>query len=387
MTRVNVDDVAFMDRRFKLLGGRLAITWQEALGRCLPVWALAYAKRTAILPAGDIDALAERPGFAAALADVDLAAEDEGGLYLRGVADRIDFLLIQDAKRAKARQAKLDAHGVPSPRRPSRGTRAKPEDIPAGPSRGTLPEEGPYSPDLDLDPAPDLDQEELSPACAIPAPEPVPPPAPEPILPASQERADRRRALIASAWQLGGEAFRRIQAKGIDSTVPSMWRGLPSADNTAMVNLRAIADSLLIGERPNYDEASATIARRIAVAEAEAEVKRTVEYMTPARMWRRESFDIAAGMTPDQVRRKATQTRPSAKGDPQSTKRTDHGQAPVTLKRTAAEIAELSAMAGAVGSMPTSELVKKFGDGARAPPASTATITDESKQPPTRKAT
>lgn len=118
--RVNVDDIAFMDRRFKLLGGRLSMTWQEALGRCLPVWALAYAKRTAILPAGDVDALAERPGFADAMVLVDLASEEpSGAVYLCGVNDRIDFLLMQDAKREKAREARLAAAGVQSP--PGRG--------------------------------------------------------------------------------------------------------------------------------------------------------------------------------------------------------------------------------------------------------------------------
>lgn len=184
MTRVNVDDVAFMDRRFKLLGGRLAITWQEALGRCLPVWALAYAKRSAVLPPGDIDALAERAGFAEAMRDVDLALEDEHGLYLRGVADRIDFLLIQDAKREKARQAKLDAHGVASPRRPSRGTASQRAERPAATSPGTLPEEGPYSPDLDLDLAPDRDPPARARAIQ-PAPDPAPQPAPTTALPPS----------------------------------------------------------------------------------------------------------------------------------------------------------------------------------------------------------
>jgi hypothetical protein len=205
MTRVNVDDVAFMDRRFKLLGGRLGITWQEALGRCLPVWAFAYAKRTAILKAGDIDAVAERQGFAAAMADpdVDLAAEDEGGLYLRGVTDRIDFLLIQDAKRDKARRAKMDAAGVAVPRR-----------RPPGPSPGTAPQVGPYSPDLDLDPDLDVplvaDQQGTF-GLTI---QPGPPSAPEPAAPGRRRRLpedwmpDRSKANLA--------AEDRARARGVD---------------------------------------------------------------------------------------------------------------------------------------------------------------------------
>lgn len=198
MTRVNVDDVAFMDRRFKLLGGRLSMAWQEAIGRCLPVWALAYAKRSAILPAGDIDALAERPGFAAALLDVDLAVEDEGGVYLRGVADRIDFLLIQDAKREKARQAKLSAAGVTSPRRPSRGTDRSGPIVSPAPSPGTIPEEGPYSPDLDLD----LDRD-LSRAIP-PSTAPTPAPGTTPAQSFAQQEQVRLRAigdLAIATWQ------------------------------------------------------------------------------------------------------------------------------------------------------------------------------------------
>lgn len=168
--RVNVDDVAFMDRRFKLLGGRIGATWQEALGRCLPVWALAYQRRSAVMPAGDVDALAERPGFAAAMVEVGLAVEGEEGLYLCGVNDRIEFLLIQDAKRESARAAKLAAAGVEVPRkRPPGRSHGKPDvprEGPPGPSPGTLPQEGPYSPDLTLPLALDI--------CASPpAPRPV----------------------------------------------------------------------------------------------------------------------------------------------------------------------------------------------------------------------
>lgn len=213
MTRVNVDDIAFMDRRFKLLGGRLAMTWQEALGRCLPVWALAYAKRSAILPAGDIDALAERPGFAAAMLEVDLAADSEGGMYVRGVAARIDFLLIQDAKRDKARHARLAAAGVSLPPGPSPGKRAS--SLPPGPSPGTsqagdldppdmspgnIPGRGSYSPDLDPDL--DLDQKMIPPARdpAVPSPAPppqqqlAPPEAQIPERPCQPGPEDRRRA-------------------------------------------------------------------------------------------------------------------------------------------------------------------------------------------------
>lgn len=149
--RVNVDDVAFMDRRFKLLGGRLGMTWQEALGRCLPVWALAYQRRSAVLPAGDVDALAERAGFAAAMVEVGLAVTEGDEVYLCGVTERIDFLLIQDAKREKARAARLSAAGVQSPPGRPRGKQPIPPAVSPGTVPGGLPGEGPYSPDLTPD--------------------------------------------------------------------------------------------------------------------------------------------------------------------------------------------------------------------------------------------
>lgn len=167
--RVNVDDIAFMDRRFKLLGGRLGMAWQEALGRCLPVWALAYAKRTPILPAGDVDALAERAGFAAAMVAVELASDEPSDtVYLCGVNDRIDFLLMQDAKREKAREARLAAAGVKKSPGPSRGKRN--ESL--GPSRGDVPGTGSYSPDLapDLDLAPEDQKLTLPRDPAVPVP-------------------------------------------------------------------------------------------------------------------------------------------------------------------------------------------------------------------------
>lgn len=297
MTRVNVDDIAFMDRRFKLLGGRLAMSWQEALGRCLPVWALAYAKRTAILTAGDIDALAERQGFAAAMLEVDLAAEAENdvGLYVRGVAARIDFLLIQDAKRDKARQARLAAAGVSLPPGPSPGKRAS--SGPPGPSPGTsttappdprdrspgtIPQGGSYSPDLDQD----LDQD-LDPA--------------SPVLPDSIARAELRRKFIWSAWELAGNAFRELGREGVEPTAPDGYAGMPNAGSEGMKRLGKIADLLLIGDQPDIESALATVRRRVEVAKIQGRVRSTRKYLAPMWMWKADSFEIDASQSPEQA--------------------------------------------------------------------------------------
>lgn len=120
--RVNVDSKALGDPRFRRLGARLKIRWQEALGRCVAVWMAAYESRAAEMDSIDVDALAERDGFSAAMVAVGLAefagpspdhpASDPGGspgssrVRLRGVAARIDFLLEQDHRRELAAEAK-----------------------------------------------------------------------------------------------------------------------------------------------------------------------------------------------------------------------------------------------------------------------------------------
>lgn len=361
--RVNVDDIAFMDRRFKLLGGRLGMAWQEALGRCLPVWALAYAKRTPILPAGDVDALAERAGFAAAMVAVELASDEPSDtVYLCGVNDRIDFLLMQDAKREKAREARLAAAGVKKSPGPSRGKR---NESP-GPSRGDVPGTGSYSPDLapDLDLAPDPEDQKLTlprdPAAPVqPGTAPHTPQhpdaegastwdfvtgsqvAPVPCTHAAQELADRRRALFWRSWQLAGEAFSRVRASGIDPSAPNGWAGLPDSGSPPAKNLRAIIDGMLVGERPDFATAEAKIANRIAVAEAEARALSppTARYLTPARIWNRDSFAIAVDLSPEQ----AAQPRPlSPRAGPTSSAERAHKK-PTPLDNLFADIARREA--------------------------------------------
>lgn len=443
VTRVNVDDVAFMDRRFKLLGGRLAITWQEALGRCLPVWALCYHKRSAILAAGDIDALAERRGFAAAMLGVDLAAEDEGGLYLRGVADRIDFLLIQDAKREKARQAKLEAHGVASPRRPSRGTGRPHGDSPTAASPGTIPEEGPYSPDLDPDLDLDRDPSRAIPPTAAPRPEPTPilavsPPAPArediartpPIAgdqfeasksscsPATSRAWTDQKAIAPGDSTLSASpppapiaAFNPDDPRAIGRLAEATYRRVSDALITVAAELKLPAPLPFPAITPASSErtrdardrvreegaaAPAVCDRIVANLIAQAREERTVEWLAEkaftAGGWR-----TARAWMPGAAARR----RGPSKGDPlppaPAPKRPDRPPPdPVLSPEDRAAIADLAAriganpesaaaeLAGRPSSLPTAELHKRYGDGQRAPPSSAAP-TDRDPDQPRRK--
>lgn len=116
MMRVNIDDKIETDTRVTFAAARLQISRFEFIGRVIPVWMNAYRNRSAIMPMRNVDALAELPGFAVAMIEEDLATLVQPEMVLvrlRGVTERIEFLEIQDAKRAKANAAKRAAAGLP----------------------------------------------------------------------------------------------------------------------------------------------------------------------------------------------------------------------------------------------------------------------------------
>ena len=92
--RVNVDGSALTDARIKRLAIRLGWSHFEALGRLVHVWAYLYDREGAPLHAEEVDAAAEREGFAAALIHVGLAKDTPDGVVVAGreraswVADR-----------------------------------------------------------------------------------------------------------------------------------------------------------------------------------------------------------------------------------------------------------------------------------------------------------
>lgn len=114
--RVNVDDKMLSDPRVILAAADLGITVFEFIGRCIAVYMAAYHNRSPIMPRRNVDALAQRPGFVDAMLAEDLATpigDDLVAVRLRGVTERIEFLQIQDAKRAMANAAKRRKAGLP----------------------------------------------------------------------------------------------------------------------------------------------------------------------------------------------------------------------------------------------------------------------------------
>lgn len=279
MARMSIDDKILRDPRVIRLARIYGWTRREAVGRLLDVYAIVYDREVDILSASDIDIAAEQEGLADRMVECDLAERRRDKLRIKGAAERIRYL--------QTREESGRAGGVKSGetrrKKAEQKTKVTFEKIEA---RANLP-----------DPVPD----------GVPDPAVLPDsgPSPMPLLPEA-ERADRKRKLIVAAWNLAGREFRAVQAEGVDPDAVNAWSGLPAADSPPMKNLRAIVDGLLVGERPDYDGALATIERRVRVAAAEARTKhRHAQFMTPARMWNRESFEIASALTPEQIMRAA----------------------------------------------------------------------------------
>ena len=96
--RLSVDSKALGDPRFKRLAAALGLVWHEALGRCVPVWFACYEARSALISESDVDIIAERDGFGAAMVSSDLAKRSGRRLRICGVTERIEFLIRQSER-------------------------------------------------------------------------------------------------------------------------------------------------------------------------------------------------------------------------------------------------------------------------------------------------
>lgn len=105
--RVNVDEQALNEPRVKRMAKRLGRTHYEVLGRLVHVWMLCYSRRSAVLSEVDLDIAADLDGFAAALVAEEMGEHDEsGGIYVRGVTTRIEFLEAQSEKGKRSGEAR-----------------------------------------------------------------------------------------------------------------------------------------------------------------------------------------------------------------------------------------------------------------------------------------
>jgi hypothetical protein len=93
VARVNVDESVQSDSRWKLLARDLGAKVQHVWGEALAVWFACYARRSAVVSAEEIDMAAGRDGFAQALCKRGLADETPDGVRVRGVEERIGYLM------------------------------------------------------------------------------------------------------------------------------------------------------------------------------------------------------------------------------------------------------------------------------------------------------
>lgn len=92
MARMSIDDKLLRDPRAIRLGRVFGWRRQEAVGRLMDVFALAYDRERDVIAAADIDIAAEQEGFAKAMIDVDLGEQTRSGIRIKGAADRILYL-------------------------------------------------------------------------------------------------------------------------------------------------------------------------------------------------------------------------------------------------------------------------------------------------------
>ncbi|MCA1833017.1 MAG: hypothetical protein ABR520_11145 [Mycobacteriales bacterium] len=184
-----------------------------------------------------------------------------------------------------------------------------------------------------------------------------------------------------------------------EPTLDQLWSELEQARQRAAVARGVAIRPLVAHDRGRRDLAEALVeAARVgeraklvadvrhAIAAAEAESRVAPEPGKPDRL----QWFTGAVFSPDNFRRLAGTPLAKRSADAGAKRRREVATQPASAdrKRTAAELAELSAMANHVAALPTAELVKRFGspDGARAPPASAAP-TDPDDEPRRKAAT
>jgi hypothetical protein len=110
--------------------------------------------------------------------------------------------------------------------------------------------------------------------------------------------------LIHTLWSLCAVEHAKLKADGIDSDAPAAWGGQPGKSYPPMAALIARVDEMLVRFGGDIVEVEKRMRHRVAVAFEEARDKLSGKFVTPAWMWRAESFAIAVDMSLKQARRR-----------------------------------------------------------------------------------
>jgi len=169
-------------------------------------------------------------------------------------------------------------------------------------------------------------------------------------------------------------------------TLDQLWTELELARQRAAAHHRVTLRPLLAHDhgRSELAEALSTAAMQGQRAQLAASCLDAIATAEAAAIADRKQLQWLSGavFAPRNLRRLAAAPAPKARRDTKPAAQPIAEPPPVTRKRSAEEIAELSAMASTVASLPTAELVKRFGDPeARAGPTSAPPTTDEQPEP------
>lgn len=214
-----------------------------------------------------------------------------------------------------------------------------------------------------------------------------------PIVPPGESAWHRRQRW----WGAMLEADARIRAAGIEPNAPALPKA-PAGTNES--NMGRCERQLLDGGA-TLDEVDAKMRHIVLVAEAEAlrPDNRSRRWFKPALIWDPERAARAVDTSLEEASRPRSTPRGSPASPAAASRKPRPERTPPDPERTAAELAELAAMANSAAadpdraadrlrSLPTPELVKRFGDGPRAPPVRAAPMNtdDDTDQKPQRKA-
>lgn len=113
---------------------------------------------------------------------------------------------------------------------------------------------------------------------------------------------DRRGAVARVAWNLAATTHAELTQSGIDPGAKG-WQAMPSSSNPGWQLLLDRVDEVLDSDKA--DDATDVFAHRVAVARAEAETTRSLDYFVPTAMWNAKSFDIASHRSVESARKPA----------------------------------------------------------------------------------
>lgn len=308
MSRVNVDIIAFADSRFAHLAILLGLADHDhARSKVEYLWWECTFRGTPELPVWVIEAKLGA-GAAGALVEAELGSYTTGRgdsktrlVRISGAEERCLWMVKKQGQTSKAGKARASG----ASRAGGKFTSTKDS---AGGSAGEVAPAETSPPTPTPTPTPEREQ---TPDSAGPKPPPSKPPEDPPTHHVEQSARVQqnvtpkqlRVALAHRAWQVA--LAEHVRLKLALNSPAQAWPAQPGTNFPPFEELVARIAEIAPSDQFDAAEVESRLRNRIAVAAAEAEVKRSLDFFTPHWLWKREQFARADGETPEQVRRRA----------------------------------------------------------------------------------